>query len=1576
MLSTEALVDLGETLKRQNFQVTSHQLIAARRALTGLLARDLLPSSLPELTPFLGPIFSTTPEEQQKFEDIYREWTNARFPQIRIARTNPSVGASKVRKREISRLAGFVLAGLSLCLAAFLYWAFHEKRLEVWVLTQDPPVSQVDVTEAKTGFVGKSVPRTPVQIPFRNWDLPLIVEMKAEGHETGSLRIDRPAPESIRNQLSRTAPVIDSEKSEPIRPPENDIALPAPVVPSPSPAPEIKPVPQEFVTTLQPWHVAALVGYLLLLASWWLWTSVRRAGWLQRQPASGNETEQRLKTDSGQFLAAFQHDLHFLGRELRRRRTVPSHDLDVIATIERTLQRGGLVTPVYESRVEPEYLFLVDRASLSDHLARMADELVRGLHERNLSVEKFFFDGTPGRCRHFALKRGAPDQGPQDLSQLFARYGERQIVLFSDAQKFLDPYTGRRAPWVEQVMSWSRPIVITPRLPKQWGRLEAEIQRTGLMLLPFNRLGLKLLSDAIGRDRARTSLLAVASARATPAYLRDFDRLLDHEAPSAEFVAKVINSLKQDLDERTFAWLCGCAVYPELHWGITLSVGECLLQGPNELAERLPMISQLPWLRVGYMPDWLREALLSDFSEEDQSRVRATLEKFLLNVSDAQGDAEPLRIAISGSAAKDTVRNFWQHVRGFFGRRAPVAATKSVEERVFLRFMSGAPSRLAVGVNENLRKLVFRDGASLAGLRPLAVLAAAGIGSALLLWQLPIYVTSEVLLEPNQPTLAALKALPEIAKPLEVEPAPDEKSALPIVPIDKADSLPAKLPDAAVVAMNEPKAALDSGTVNLNVLPWGEIFVNGVSRGMSPPMTFLKLAPGKYQIEVKNSPFTPHTVTLEFKAAETIALNHRFDMANEPTSATATQTISVVSRGAPKYPEEAIREGVTSGFVKAQLILAADGGVASVNMLEALGSPEYEKKMSDARRDSQPRTTSVAAAFSREATKALSQWKFNPGAAGRKYDIELTFKEPLAALAPETAPPQLLTGVIPFPDGGTYTGQYKLNALKLEVLHGFGEFVSSAFRYKGEFRDNKKQGKGTYTWANGNVYEGDFVDDEPFGRGKFVFATGDRYEGSYSKGAFNGRGVSTAKNGDKTDGYFVNGRAVGSAIYTFSSGDKFEGEMVNGVMSGRGKFTAKGGDSWEATFVNNLAERTGVYFFSNGDRYEGDFTAGKPTGKGAYYYSTGFKSEGNYVNAQLNGEGKFYFNDGSWFEGVFEQGLKRAKGFSVSKDGTKRAAEIVDGQVRIAGDAVASPVESVSSSATSPTQQRRGSDDKVALVIGNSQYPTGTLRTAVNDAQAVAKTLSDLGFKVMIKINADYATMRGVAVEFARVLDGANVAVFYYAGHGIQYRGQNYLAPIDAKLTTEASISFNAMPVTQILDIIEEAKVRHKFIILDASRNNPFSNAFTSPGLAKIQAPAGTIVSFAAAAGQVAPDGVDGVNSLFTRTLIREMRDSGLSAAPMFQRIQTLVAQESRNTQLPEFHNTPLFRVPFFFASKLSGDSQAAIEGEFWRSAKEGRKIEGYQLYLEKYPNGNFSSLARLEVERLKREKVQPDAKK
>lgn len=264
-----------------------------------------------------------------------------------------------------------------------------------------------------------------------------------------------------------------------------------------------------------------------------------------------------------------------------------------------------------------------------------------------------------------------------------------------------------------------------------------------------------------------------------------------------------------------------------------------------------------------------------------------------------------------------------------------------------------------------------------------------------------------------------------------------------------------------------------------------------------------------------------------------------------------------------------------------------------------------------------------------------------------------------------SAAPKILAGLIEFPDGARYNGEYKEDKDKTKILHGPGEYTSTAFRYKGDFKDGKKQGRGVYEWANGDRFDGDFTDDSPNGRGIWIFASGDKYEGEVKNSSVVGKGVFITKNGDKIDGTFADAKANGRVLYVFANGDKYEGEMLQGRMTGKGIYVSKSGDRTEANFVDGNAQGKGTYYFSNGDRYEGDIKVGALTGQGSYFYSNGLRSDGEYVNGVLKGNGAFYFNDGSWFEGQFEDGLRRAKGRVISKDGTKRVAEMVDGVVKI-----------------------------------------------------------------------------------------------------------------------------------------------------------------------------------------------------------------------------------------------------------------------------------------------------------------------
>ncbi len=301
-------------------------------------------------------------------------------------------------------------------------------------------------------------------------------------------------------------------------------------------------------------------------------------------------------------------------------------------------------------------------------------------------------------------------------------------------------------------------------------------------------------------------------------------------------------------------------------------------------------------------------------------------------------------------------------------------------------------------------------------------------------------------------------------------------------------------------------------------------------------------------------------------------------------------------------------------------------------------------------------------------------------------------------------------------------------------------------------------------------------------------------------------------------------------------------------------------------------------------------------------------------------------------------------------------------------------------------------DDRIALVIGNDKYANEPLKNAANDARAVQKALLDLGFKVVFRSDAGYASMSGAAVEFSKLLNeanGATAAIFYYAGHAIQYRDKNYLLPVDASLTSEAEIAFNSLQVSQILELMEESKVRHKFIILDACRNNPFRNVFGTAGLAKVtRVPPGTTIAFAAAAGAVAADGSDD-NGLYTKHLLKEIRNPALQARLMFDNVATAVAQESQGKQLPELQSTALpTGRPFFFAEAavvaavaptpsasgatgLSAETSALIERDYWNDIKNSERIELFQEFMRRFPNGFYASLARDRIDNIKRESSQ-----
>ena len=234
----------------------------------------------------------------------------------------------------------------------------------------------------------------------------------------------------------------------------------------------------------------------------------------------------------------------------------------------------------------------------------------------------------------------------------------------------------------------------------------------------------------------------------------------------------------------------------------------------------------------------------------------------------------------------------------------------------------------------------------------------------------------------------------------------------------------------------------------------------------------------------------------------------------------------------------------------------------------------------------------------------------------------------------------------------------------------------------------------------------------------------------------------------------------------------------------------------------------------------------------------------------------------------------------------------------------ASKVEDSASSAPAPGTTHFASEfangRRIALVIGNGSYKTAPLPNPVNDARAISAALKEMNFQVILLENATISQMFNAAREFGDSLRKGDVGLFYYAGHGIQIRGRNYLIPVDANIKREDEVTFNSFDAGQLLEKMETAHSSVNIVILDACRNNPFARSFrsSSQGLAQMDAPVGTYLSFATAPARVASDGKNG-NGLYTQYLLKAMRTPGLKIEEVFKRVRVNVMNDSDGLQIP-----------------------------------------------------------------------------
>jgi TPR repeat protein len=297
-------------------------------------------------------------------------------------------------------------------------------------------------------------------------------------------------------------------------------------------------------------------------------------------------------------------------------------------------------------------------------------------------------------------------------------------------------------------------------------------------------------------------------------------------------------------------------------------------------------------------------------------------------------------------------------------------------------------------------------------------------------------------------------------------------------------------------------------------------------------------------------------------------------------------------------------------------------------------------------------------------------------------------------------------------------------------------------------------------------------------------------------------------------------------------------------------------------------------------------------------------------------------------------------------------------------------------------QSARAASDRVALVIGNAAYDNASvLENTVSDATAIGSTFERLGFDVTLQRDQSFAALRQTLGEFRRKAASAEVAVVFYAGHGIEVDNSNYLIPTDAALKTDADIEFETIPLDLVMRAVEGAS-RLKLVMLDACRDNPFARSMQRErasrsigrGLARVEPSAETLVAFAAREGTTASDGAVGEHSPYTTALLKYLEEPNLEINLLFRKVRDAVLASTDGAQEPFTYGSLSSREFYFATTDSQGGSEnvseplpgVSAEDALWTAVEKNGSLSAFETYLEQFPNGKYSAAARVWVDVLK----------
>ena len=475
---------------------------------------------------------------------------------------------------------------------------------------------------------------------------------------------------------------------------------------------------------------------------------------------------------------------------------------------------------------------------------------------------------------------------------------------------------------------------------------------------------------------------------------------------------------------------------------------------------------------------------------------------------------------------------------------------------------------------------------------------------------------------------------------------------------------------------------------------------------------------------------------------------------------------------------------------------------------------------------------------------------------------------------------------------------------------------------------------GTRTFANGDRYVGEFKDNKYNGQGTYFFLAdnqlnGNKYIGEFKDGNLNGQGTLTFADGDKYLGQFKNGTQHGQGTYTSANGNQFFGEWKDGMRNGQGTMYASNGSvTRQGIWADNKFVRSSplqqanvtdnavsVSLAKSNYSLKSSHILVESAPEAAYLYQEIQAAQGNKVAKFQELANRFSKDPGSnknggqlgWsakgtFVAEYEKVANELKVGEISmpfktqfgwhimyvEDKNVQEKTVASAQPSIAErDRLTSELDLerkkrqeleaqlAASVQPTPPQSNTLRRSAHALVIGNGAYPgSGRLDNPVNDANAISQKLRSMGFIVTTVTDANRQRLVQSMAQFRRTAASADISLLYYAGHGVQIFGTNYILPTDVDQTDPAQATIQGVSLNSVVENFLPGKT--KLVFLDACRDNALqrtSDRSVSKGLAPISAAEGTLISYATKDGQTAADGVGSKNSPFTQALLEHLND-------------------------------------------------------------------------------------------------------